>query len=88
MEVKIYSTANCKYCQTLQKVLTEYNIKHEVIRVLRVGEQGEGIPFSEHMETVKDLPMLQRCSFPQIYIDGKYTGNINATLNYLKNENK
>lgn len=89
MEVKIYSIANCKYCEVLQKILIDQNIPHEVIRVLRMGEQGEGIPFSEHMKIAKDLPMIQRCSFPQIYIDGKYTGDIKSTLKYLQqNENK
>lgn len=88
MEVKIYSIANCKYCDILQKVLADQNIPHEVVRVLRMGEQGEGMLFSEYMKIAKDLPLIQRCSFPQVYIDGKHTGDFKSTLRYLQNENK
>lgn len=88
MEVKIYSIADCKYCEILQQILEQSNITHEVIRVLRMGEHGEGMPFSEYMKIVKDLPLIQRCSFPQVYIDGKHTGDIKSTLTYLQNENK
>ena len=88
MEVKIYSIANCKYCEVLKKVLTEQNIPHEIIRVIRLDESGDGIPFYEYMEMVKDLPLIQRCSFPQVYIDGKHTGDFKSTLRHLQNENK
>lgn len=88
MQVKIYSIANCKYCEVLEKVLIEQNISYEMIRVLRMGESGEGILFSEYMKIAKDLPLIQRCSFPQIYIDGIYAGDIKSTLRYLQNENK
>lgn len=88
MEVKIYSIANCKYCQVLQEVLNQSNIPHEVIRVLRMGESGEGMLFSEYMNITKDIPMIQKCSFPQVYIDGKHIGDIKSTLRYLQNETK
>ncbi len=88
MEVKIYSIANCNYCEVLKKVLIEQNIPHEIIRVIRPGEQGDGISFTEYMEITKDIPLIQRCSFPQVYIDGTHTGDIKSTLRYLQNENK
>lgn len=89
MEVKIYSIANCKYCEVLEQILTQSNIKHTTIRVLRMGEQGEGMSFSEYMNISKDISMIQKCSFPQIYIDGKHIGDMKSTLRYLQqNENK
>lgn len=88
MEVKVYSIANCKYCDVLKQVLVEQNIPHEIIRVIRLDESGEGIPFYEYMKMVKDLPLIQKYSFPQVYIDGQHTGDIKSTLAWLQNANK
>lgn len=88
MKVTIYSVADCHYCKVLQYVLTEYNIPHEVINVLRLGEEGDGMSFSDYMKFAEDIPMIQRCTFPQVYIDDKHTGDMKTTLMYLQNENK
>jgi glutaredoxin len=88
MEVKIYSINNCQYCTTLKEILDISGVSYEEIKVLRMGEEGEGISFSKYMELEPTVPLIQRCNFPQVYIDGEYTGDIKSTLRYLRNGNK
>jgi len=53
-----------------------------------MGEEDEGISFSQYLELEPNIPLIQRCAFPQVYIDEKYTGDIKSTLRYLQNANK
>lgn len=88
MSVKIYSINNCRYCDTLKQILTKSLIPYEEVKVIRMGEEGEGILFSKYLELEPDIPLIQRCTFPQVYIDGKYTGDIKSTLRYIQDANK
>ncbi|NDB57781.1 hypothetical protein EB001_04985 [bacterium] len=88
MVVKIYSIKNCQYCDVLKEVLTKSSIPYEEIKVNRMGEEDEGISFSQYLELEPNIPLIQRCAFPQVYIDEKYTGDIKSTLRYLQNANK
>lgn len=88
MQVKIYSVDNCRYCDVLRNVLTQSNIPFTEIKVLRLTEIGEGMPFSEYVELEPDVPLIKKCSFPQVFLDGKYIGNMKDTLHYLYNETK
>jgi len=88
MPVKIYSINNCQYCDTLKQILTASLIPYEEVKVIRMGEEGEGIAFSKYLELEPDIPLIQRCTFPQVYIDGEYTGDIKSTLRYIQNANK
>ena len=88
MTVKIYSINNCQYCDTLKEILTASLIPYEEVKVIRMGEEGEGILFSKYLELEPAIPLIQRCTFPQVYIDGKYTGDIKSTLGYIQNGNK
>ncbi len=88
MTVKIYSINNCQYCDTLKQILTKSLIPYEEVKVIRMGEEGVGIPFSKYLELEPDIPLIQRCTFPQVYIDGKYTGDIKSTLRYIQDANK
>lgn len=88
MEVKIYSISNCSYCEGLKKILDHFGIEYQEVKVLRSDETGDGIPYTDYINLEPSIPLIMRCSFPQCYIDGKYTGSIQATLRYLQNENK
>ena len=90
MEVKLYSISNCEYCDALKTVLLESYIPFVEVRVRRLVEgEGEGMSFSEYLKLEPDIPVSQRCIFPQVYFDGKYVGNMQDALHYLyKNETK
>jgi len=90
MKVKIYSVSNCSHCDVLRKVLTEHGIEFQEIKVLNSTEDNEnGISYQDYLELEPSITLLERCSFPQVYIDGKRIGNIKQTVRYLKqNENK
>lgn len=88
MEVKIYSVDNCRYCDVLRNVLINSGIAFTEVKVLRLTETGEGMPFSEYVELEPDVPLIKKCSFPQVYLDGKYIGNMQETLRHLNNETK
>lgn len=88
MGVKIYSINNCQYCNVLKEILDTFKISYEEVKVLRVGEEGDGISFNEYIQMDPSLPLIQRCNFPQVYIDEKYTGDIKSTLRHLRNANK
>lgn len=88
MDVKIYSINNCKYCDTLKYVLSQSGIPFTEVKVLRLVEEGDGMPFEEYIELEPDIPLAKKCIFPQVYLDGKYIGNMKETLHYLHNETK
>ena len=89
MEVKIYSISDCGYCETLKNVLREGNIPFEDIKVCRLTETGDGMPFSEYVKLEPNVPLVKKLSFPQVYFDEKYVGNMKDALNYLReNETK
>jgi glutaredoxin len=89
MEVKIYSISDCRYCDTLKTVLIQSNIAFTEVRVCRLVEQEcVGMSFSEYVELEPDIPLAKKCVFPQVYLDGKYIGNMQETLRYLHNETK
>jgi glutaredoxin len=88
VEVKIYSVDNCRYCETLKHVLIQSQIPFTEVKVLRLTETGEGMPFSDYVNLEPDVPLIKKCSFPQVYLDGKYIGNMSETLRYLNNETK
>jgi glutaredoxin len=88
MEVKIYSISDCKYCEGLKQILDQFKIEYQEVKVLRADETGEGISYNDYLNLEPSIPLLMRCTFPQCYIDGKYTGSIQSTLRHLQNENK
>lgn len=90
MEVKFYSIDNCKYCDALKTVLLESFIPFIEVKVRRLSEgEGEGMSFSDYLDLEPDIPVAKRCMFPQVYLDDKYVGNMQETLDYLfKNETK
>lgn len=88
MNVKIYSINNCIYCDKLRDILTDQGIAFEEVKVLRMGEEGTGIPFSEYISLQKEIPLHKKCNFPQIYIDGDYIGDLKSAITYFTNENK
>ena len=90
MRVKIYSIKNCRYCNILKEVLKTSHIPFEEVKVRRLVDTDdiEGMPFEEYIELEPDVELTKRCSFPQVYIDGKYIGDMNDTLIYLFDETK
>jgi glutaredoxin len=88
MVVKIYSINNCPYCNVLKEILNTSGISYEEVKVLRMGEEGDGISFTEYIQMEPSVPLIQRCNFPQVYIDEEYTGDIKSTLRHLRNANK
>ena len=88
MEVKIYSVDNCRYCETLKHVLIQSQIPFTEVKVLRLTETGEGMPFSDYVSLEPEIPLNKKCFFPQVYLDGKYIGNMSETLRHLNNETK
>lgn len=88
MDVKIYSINNCRYCDTLKYVLNQSGIPFTEVKVRRLVEQGDGMPFDEYIKLEPDIPIAKKCIFPQVYLDGKYIGNMKETLHYLHNETK
>jgi glutaredoxin len=86
--VKFYSINDCNYCNVLREVLIHFKIDYDEVKVLRGSETGEGMLFSDYLNLEKDIPIMTKCTFPQVYIDGKYIGTIKNALDYLQNENK
>lgn len=89
MHVKIYSINDCRYCETLKYVLHENNIPYTEIKVSRLGEVNDCMPFSEYIKLEPTIPLVRKLSFPQVYFDEKYIGSMKDALNYLHgNETK
>lgn len=90
MEVKIYSVSNCSNCEVLKKILKTYKIQFEEVKVLSSIDAGdEGISYKQYLDLEPSVSLLEKCTFPQVYIDGKRIGNIRQTAKYLQqNENK
>jgi len=89
MHVKIYSIDDCRYCETLKHVLQTNNIFYTEIKVSRLGEVNDGMPFSEYVKLEPTIPLVRKLKFPQVYFDGKYIGSMQDALNYLHgNETK
>ena len=90
MRVKIYSISNCRYCNILKEVLTTSLIPFDEVKVRRLvdTDDSEGMPFDEYIKLEPDVELAKKCIFPQVYIDGKYIGDMKETLNYLFNETK
>lgn len=85
MNLKIYSINNCKYCSSLMDSLSSHGIQYEVIKVLRADELGENgeMTFAEWLQKEPDVPIIDRCRFPQVYIDDKYIGGMKETIRHL-----
>jgi len=90
MKVKIYSVSNCSNCEVLRKILTTYNIQFEEVKVLNsMNTDEQGISYKQYLDLEPSVSLLEKCTFPQVYIDGKRIGNIRQTAKYLQqNENK
>tara|TARA_Y100000385_G_C12712516_1_gene475207 strand:+ start:269 stop:502 length:234 start_codon:yes stop_codon:yes gene_type:complete len=74
--------------------LSAHGIEYEIIKVLRADEVGENdeMTFAEWLQKEPDVPILDRCRFPQVYIDNNYIGGMQETIRHLyataKNETK
>ena len=39
--------------------------------------------FAEWLQKEPDVPIIDRCRFPQVYIDDKYIGGMQETIRHL-----
>jgi glutaredoxin len=86
MNLKIYSVSDCKYCSVLMDTLSAHGIQYEIVKVLKADElpvDGDEMPFAEWISNGPDVPIIQKCMFPQVYIDGEYIGGMKDTIRHL-----
>jgi glutaredoxin len=75
----VYTINNCINCIKIKNLLKNLNISYEEHQVLRLGETGDGIPFSDYAKIHSGFT-----TFPQVYIDGICIGGLLETVRYFQ----
>ena len=89
MDVKIYTVNDCNACEILRDALEQCNISFTEVKVCRLTESHDGMPFMDYMRMEPNVSLVKRLTFPQVYFDDEYIGDINQALHYLhENETK
>lgn len=84
MKVQVYTITKCGYCQKIKLFLDNLNVDYEEVKVLRLGEQGDGMPFTEYSRLHQEKNLLHNYTFPQVFVDNRRLGGILETIAYFK----
>ena len=89
MDVKIYTVNDCGHCEMLKNVLNDNGVPFTEIKICRLTESHDGMPFMDYIKMEPDVSMIKKLKFPQVYFDDEYIGDMRDALHYLhENETK
>jgi len=89
MDVKIYTVNDCGHCEMLKNVLNDNGVPFTEIKICRLTESHDGMPFMDYIRMEPDVSMIKKLKFPQVYFDDEYIGDMRDALHYLhENETK